>query len=568
LKTTTWQALCKRLASIRQPRDITPEIVDLLNLSLNPDTSLDDLLPDYVEPADAFKALDGADPSNQAKYFHNMVRELGYPNEQAFRSILRLADGPEKVAVSYARRFYSGLEQMSHYWDTSLDEFYEVPDVEPETSTTVPGTDRRLLSTSADQISHSDFMSAANYRQADIQFSHSDDDDDEMKDGDDRQEETMDTPPKMKRVYKGRRTGTGREMQEDCRDEMLRGFMESAAWTWGCQVVKPLVHPRLAVGTMLVPVKQNFVVGKSPKERAAARRGVLEGPVLGMLGRGTMGCWGDGPWPELEGWCAEAYDLLREVGALLELAQERAREGKKEIRPGAGRWWTTRRRWGGGPGGPMGYEDELQKEWCLDQGQVKECEKVKKRPLGEAEVDIIRTEPIEEEGPPEEKIIVPVPERKKPGRDSKKGVAAKSGGALKRWNLMADRWKLVQPGSSLWDGQRVYMRIGTEQPPSGVMSTESFDNIFLVSSMSHHISILRMRVSDRYLDWLRNGGDSVISEESIRMHGHAGVLQLWRTKWYDVFDPEERVEAQKGLFQVTAWLMRGEREKTVGNNPR
>jgi hypothetical protein len=50
LKTTTWQALYKRLASIRQPRDITPEIVDLLNLSLKPDTSLDDLLPDYTEP--------------------------------------------------------------------------------------------------------------------------------------------------------------------------------------------------------------------------------------------------------------------------------------------------------------------------------------------------------------------------------------------------------------------------------------------------------------------------------------------------------------------------------------
>src|SRR5205085_7750470 len=64
----------------------------------------------------------------------------------------------------------------------------------------------------------------------------------------------------------------------------------------------------------------------------AARRGVLEGPVLGILGRGVMGQWSDGPGPELEGECAEAYDLLREVGAMLELAQERAREGKKEQR--------------------------------------------------------------------------------------------------------------------------------------------------------------------------------------------------------------------------------------------
>ena len=111
------------------------------------------------------------------------------------------------------------------------------------------------------------------------------------------------------------------------------------------------------------------------------------------------------------------------------------------------------------------------------------------------------------------------------------------------------------------------MRIGKEQPPFGASPTESFDNIFLVSSMNHHISILRMRVSDRYLDWLQNGGDSVVSLESIPTHGHAGVLQLWRTKWYDLFDPEERVEAQEGLFQVIAWLMRGEREKAMGNNP-
>jgi hypothetical protein len=567
LKTSTWQALYKRLASIRQPRDITLEIIYLLNLSLNPDTSFDDLLPDSTELVGVFKAGDGTDKSNQAKRLHDMVRELGYSNEQAFRCLLRLADGPEKVPISHARRFYSGLEHMSQYWDTSLDEFYEVPDGGPGKSSTIPRADIRLPSTSGDKTNHSDFMSASNYRHESIRLSHSDEEEEEVEDGDDHQEGKMGTPPKMKRVYKGRRTGTGREMQEDFRDETLKGFVESAAWSWGCQVAKPLVHPRLAVGTMLLPMKQNFVVGRSPKERAAARRGVLEGPVLGILGRGVMGQWSDGPWPELEGECAEAYDLLREIGAMLGLAQERAREGKKEERPGAGRWWTTTRRWGGGPGGPMGYEDELQKEWYLDQGQVKECEKVKKRPLSQAEVDSILAEPMEE-GPKEEKAtIVPVQGRKKSGRDSKRGAAARPGGALKRWNLMADRWKLVQPGSSLWDDQRIYMRIGKEQPPFGAASTESFDNIFLVSSMNHHISILRMRVSDRYLDWLQNGSDSVMSRESIPTHGHAGVLQLWRTKWYDLFDPQERVEAQKGLFQVIAWLMRGEREKATGNNP-
>jgi hypothetical protein len=560
LKRSTWQTLSKHLASIRQPRDIDSQLVDLLNIHLTPNTSFADLLPD-PSPFDAFKALDGTDRSDPAQRLSAMVRELGHSNDQAFKTLLRLVEGPDKVPLSYARRFYSGLEHMSQYWDTSLDEFYDVLDVDSEASATIPATDTGPSSTSGDKDVHSDSMSTSgDYRRADVRMRDSDEDGEEEEGGEEGEKEKADMSLKVKRVYKGRRTGTGRLMQEEYRDEMLKGFVESAAWAWGCQLVKPMVHPRLAIGTMLVPMKQSFVVGRSPKERAAARRGVLEGPVLGVLGRGIMGYWIDGPWPELDENKAETYDLLREVGAMLELAQERAREGKKEKRPGTGKWWTTKQRWGGGPGGPMGYEDELQKEYYLEGGQVKQCEKAKKRPLSEAEVDKILAEPMDE-GPQEEKVAVPVHARRKSGRDSKKGMSAKPGGNLRRWSLMADRWKLIQPGSSVWDDLRVYMRIGKERPQSGEYSTEIFDNIFLVSSMNHHISILRMRVSHRYLAWLQSGSgvdESFSSEKSLEALGNAGVLRLWRTKWYDLFDPGERVEAQKGIFQVMGWLMKQE----------
>ena len=552
LKPSTWQTLVELLASVRQPQDVTPELLELLNIHLNPSTSFADLLPD-PSPFNAFKAVDViTDRGNPYERMSQMVREMGYSNDQAIKSLLRLADGPEKVTLSYARRFWSGLEHMSQYWDTSLDEFYEVPDVEPQPSETIPGPTLRQSVRSDGRVTGYDFMSQSNYHQTKISL---DDGEEEVE----MEKEKEDMPPKMKRVYKGRRTGTGREMQEEFRDEMLKGFIESAAWAHGCQVVKPLVHPRLAIGTILVPMRQNFVVGRSPKERTAARRGVLEGPVLGLLGRGIMGYWIDAPWPELEGNKAEAYDLLREVGAMLELAQERARDGKEEQKPGAGKWWTSKRRWGGGAGGPMGYEDELQKEYYIDDGEVK-CVKAKKRPLSEAEVDKILAEPMEE-GPQEEKAPVPVQGRKKSGRDSKKGVAARPGGNLKRWNMMADRWKLIQPGSSLWDDQRVYMRIGKEQPQPGVSPAETFDNIFLVSSLNHHISVLRMRVSDRYLAWLQGGGgreESASSEESFQAQANSGMLQLWRTKWYDLFIPEERLEAQKGVWNVMGWLMKQE----------
>lgn len=549
LQPSTRQTLLKLLASIRQPRDITHKLLELLSIQLIPNTALADLLPD-PSPFDAFNLANSPERGSPAERMSQMVRELGYSNDQAFKTLLRLADGPEKVTLSYARRFFSGLEHLSQFWDTSLDQFYEVPDLEPRASATIPGTDIRPSSVSADSPAPHDWMAAGgNYRHTNFGADHSDGMDEEMED----------MPPKMKPVYKGRRTGTGREMQEEFRDEMLKGFIESAAWAWGCQVVKPMIQPRLAMGTMLIPVRQNLVVGRSPKERTAARRGVLEGPVLAALGRGTMGYWIDGPWPELEGATAEVYDLLREVGAMLELAQERAREGKEEIRPGAGKWWTSKPRWGGGTGGPMGWEDELQKEYYIEDGKVK-CDKAKKRPLSEAEVDKILAEPMEE-GLQEEKAPIP---RRKSGRDSKKGVAAKPGGNLKRWNMMADRWKLLQPGSRLWDDQRVYMKIGKEQPQTGMSPAETFDNVFLVSSMNHHVSILRMRVSDRYLAWLegRNGGENTsISEESLQVQETAGVLQLWRTKWYDLFSPEERLEAQRGVWHVMGWLMKQEEGK-------
>jgi hypothetical protein len=34
------------------------------------------------------------------------------------------------------------------------------------------------------------------------------------------------------------------------------------------------------------------------------------------------------------------------------------------------------------------------------------------------------------------------------------------------------------------------------------------------------------------------------------------VLELWRTKWYDLFVANDRVEIMRGLWGVLAWLMR------------
>lgn len=69
-----------------------------------------------------------------------MILELGYDNDRALKTLFRSgkADDSEKVKLTHARRFWTGLEHMSQYWDTSLDDYYEVPG---RPSGTIPRTD-------------------------------------------------------------------------------------------------------------------------------------------------------------------------------------------------------------------------------------------------------------------------------------------------------------------------------------------------------------------------------------------------------------------------------------------
>ena len=80
-----------------------------------------------------------------------------------------------------------------------------------------------------------------------------------------------------------------------------------------------------------------------------ARQGWMEGPLLGLQCRSEVD-FGPG-----ENSTSHAVlDVVRELGGMLLLAQERAREGQTEKRSGEGKWWTEQPRWGGGPGGEVG----------------------------------------------------------------------------------------------------------------------------------------------------------------------------------------------------------------------
>lgn len=76
----------------------------------------------------------------------------------------------------------------------------------------------------------------------------------------------------------------------------------------------------------------------------------------------------------------------------------------------------------------------------------------------------------------------------------------------------------------------------------------------MVSSLNHHISVLRLRIHPAYLCYLTEG---VLPQEA-PSDPEWSSPKLHRTRWYDLFDKKDRVEAMRGIWGVMSYLMREE----------
>ncbi|ROT42732.1 hypothetical protein SODALDRAFT_354917 [Sodiomyces alkalinus F11] len=487
-KSTT--PLVKYLQSISRSSDVTTPIFEALGVHVIPVRSPRDLIPDpaYIPDFDAWDQLspDEAQERNDetkrplntgaqspgCQTYQDRKRELSIDNEDAFRVVTRTPPptGKQPIRLGNSREFFNCLESIAGFWD-------DTPRPQQPVTTESPETDKDKSSQGGGQPGN-------------------------------RQPVTC-------------RTAAGASMPHEYRLGLVHGFLKLVAYDFGCSPSPSRVEPRLhlkehkadtpshpAPRNSYIPSTCTFIF-RSPRSRDEARKGLVDGPIAAISARATTN------------FAAEIdhnFDFARELIAALLTAQHRAREGKTEQRPGQGQWWTTRKRWGGGSGGPIGREIERAAEWDAAQGG-------KDGPVAKMNAATATVSGSSSGSSPG----MPAPKRPR-----------------KQMSIY-DSYRMIRPPSASWDPRTRYEAIG-KVPGSG------YDDIFLVSCLFHHVSVLRVRVPDRLLEVLQGASEG----EEPRSWGE---LEVRRTPWFDLFLVEERLEALKIVWAVMAWMMRKPEEE-------
>lgn len=382
-------------------------------------------------------------------------RELSNTNEDAFRTVRRLAPpkGKQQARLGNAYEFFRCLEFFTTYWEDPSQ-----PPSLPPSPELAPAENGEPSATT-----------------------------------------TQESPrPQVTR------TSDGSAMPHEFRQNLISAFVKLVAYDFGCNVSMSRVEPRLQLSSpeghasprkSYSPSNCHFIF-QSPTTRETARAGLVYGPLGAVSTRPTINF----ATPDIE--TAQSTDLAREVLAALITAQHRAREGKVETRFGEDQWWTSKPRWGGGSGGPIGREIDAD------------------LPIGDKDAA-----PSDSE-----KVVQP------PAKKARKNMS------------IYDGYRMVRPPSYTWDKKTRYEAVGRQK---GV----DYDDIFVVSSIFHHISILRVRVPDRLLEVFGGAPDADVTKRSW------GRVQGWRSRWFDLFDIEQRLAAMQMLWAVMVYQMRKEPEE-------
>jgi hypothetical protein len=467
---------------LKKPSDVSEDTLALLNVTFQPQCDLETLLSSLSNNAESFlppsswlESLEekeaAPNPESAApllsngwrlpdqRDFHVRARELFFRNADAYSTLTRKSVGDKpSLRLVHFRKFWEALDNLAYYWDTSLDEYFPPAqeasytsgetvvssslrestdaDTKRETdsnrvSTARPGSrtpgeeeprkKAKVDDTESDQrLAKTQGLNSASTASASAQV---------LSNSPNRVLPARAAPPRTPWAanmesqneaddlsngsYRGYRIGNGAEMPDQYRIDCVRAFLEPIAWAFGVTLSPHRRPPVLTIEHIRFPVRMSSVAWQAPQDRAKARHGYIEGPVLGVQCRADVGFGLTGNLKKQSN-----LDAVRELGGLLLLAQERAREGKLERRGGEDRWWTTKERWGGGPGGEVGETTGA--------------------------IEILS------------KDAASKPEVKPADRH-------RDGSKARRRPSPAEVWKTLRPGNPLWDPKVTYKAIGKDK---------------------------------------------------------------------------------------------------------
>ncbi|KAF1979642.1 hypothetical protein BU23DRAFT_548846 [Bimuria novae-zelandiae CBS 107.79] len=530
---------------LKKPSDVNLDTLALLNVSFQQECDFETLLASisngaqsHLPPRSWLEAPEQnttqpAEPDTKflcngrkvpdRNEFYLRAKEISFKNEDAFANLTRKPMG-ERVPLRLAhfRKFWEGLDNMAYYWDNSFDEY--LPPNPDQDQNDIAGSSVSSAGSPKEEEPRKKVKTESNGNEADALSSGLRGSNDlalsaSSPMSSNRVVPARTAPPRApweanaattseknadlsKGSYKGYRIGNGEEMPDSYRLETVRAFLEPITWAFGVTLVPHRRPPVLLLQQVRFPVRMSTVAWRGSQDRAKARQGYIEGPVLGVQCRAGTDF---GSTRNLQ--ADSVLDTVRELGGMLLLAQERAREGKTEKRNGESKWWTTTHRWGGGPGGEVGE--------------------------GKGASDAPATEAVAK-------------------TEVKPSSRPRLGSKDRRRPTPAEVWKTLKPGAPLWDPKVIYEAIGKD-------SNVAWDDIFMVSSLNHHISVLKLRVHPLYLQFLEEG--TLPPYPPPEPDWCAPKLQ--RTRWFDMFDVNDRNEAMRGLWGVIGYLMRAQEETDV-----
>lgn len=471
---TSPSAVAAHFLRLKKPSDVSLETLALLNVSFDPESDFETLLASisdhahsHLPPRTWLEAPELNDTTSSEpnatllcngrkvpdqNEFYLRVKELSFKNEDAFANLTRKPRG-EKIPLRLAhfRKFWEGLDNMAYYWDTSLDD-YSTPSIRKDKD--VNGSDQ------IDSARGPSSLGAIPPNEEEPRKKVKTEPMYKMNDQSPASAPTQGivppTEPSLvlnrglparaaeqkapwevntpimsekpvdlsKGSYRGYRIGNGAEMPDSYRLETVRAFLEPIAWAFGVTLAPHRRPPVLQLERIRFPVRVSTVAWRGPQDRTRARQGWMEGPVLGVQCRAETNFGSD---DDLQ--ANSILDVVRELGGMLLVAQERAREAKTEKRAGEGKWWTTTPRWGGGPGGEVGE--------------------------GKGASDAPTTESV--------------------GKTNDVSTGKpRVGSKDRRKSTPAEIWNTLKPGNPLWDPKVMYEAIGKD-------SNVEWDDVSLVT---------------------------------------------------------------------------------------